>query len=76
MKTECGSNDPVNPSHYKRFPVEPIDILEHLSYNRGSAIKYLVRAGYKYPEKELEDLRKAKWFLEREIQRISSNGLS
>lgn len=64
-------SDPVNqPSHYTRFPVEVIDITEHLNFNRGSIVKYVARAGHKDPAKELEDLKKARWYLSREISRI------
>lgn len=37
---------------------------------RGNAVKYLVRAGNKNPDTLLEDLEKAKWFVEREIARV------
>lgn len=62
--------DPINPDHYRRFPVEVIEITEHLTYNLGSAAKYITRAGYKDPDKLVEDLRKAVWYLEREIMRV------
>jgi hypothetical protein len=75
MKTECGSNDPVNPSHYSApgvTGVELIDFINHLNYSRGNAIKYIFRAGRKYPEKEIEDLEKAKWLINREIERLTN----
>lgn len=62
--------DPINPDHYRRFPVEVIEITEHLNFARGSAVKYICRAGYKDETKEVEDLRKAVWYLEREIMRV------
>lgn len=65
--------DNINhPSHYRGFSngAEVIDITEQLNFNRGSAIKYLARAGKKDPAKELEDLRKAEWYVQREIARI------
>lgn len=61
--------DPVNhPAHYKAHPsgVECIEITEHLSFLRGNAIKYLWRAGQK--GNLVEDLEKAKWYIEREIE--------
>jgi Protein of unknwon function (DUF3310) len=61
-------NDPVNhPSHYNRHPsgVECIDIVEHMTFNVGNAIKYLWRLGLK-SEDAGEDLAKAIWYLERE----------
>lgn len=65
-------NDPVNsPAHYcLSNGAELIDVIEHLPYCRGAAIKYIFRAGVKCPEKELEDLRKAEWMIKREIARM------
>lgn len=72
------TNDPINhPAHYCQYKVEVIDLIEGMPYCRACAIKYLARAGHKPPangqtqaEKELEDLRKAAWMIEREIQRM------
>lgn len=63
-------SDLVNhPPHYKQVPgVECIEVTEHFSFLRGNAIKYLWRAGAKGDE--LEDLRKAIWYIEREINNI------
>lgn len=47
-----------------------IDLLEGMQFSRGSAVKYLVRAGHKNPATELEDLRKAAWYINREITRL------
>lgn len=69
----AGSSDPVNhPTHYAdgwSNGAEVIDISENLNFNRGNAVKYIARAGKKDPAKELEDLQKAKFYLEREINR-------
>jgi hypothetical protein len=69
------SNDPVNhPSHYCDNPkgIELIDMIGHLSFPRGAAIKYIYRAGKKGDaEKEIEDLKKARWFIDREIAELS-----
>lgn len=66
--------DPVgHPSHYTRHPsgVECITIVEHFNFNIGSAIKYLWRAGLKGgEEKRFEDLRKAKQYIEFELDRL------
>jgi len=65
------SSDPVNrPTHYTSHPsgVEVIVITEHMSFCVGNAIKYLMRAEYK--GKQLEDLAKARWYIEREIKRL------
>lgn len=59
-----------HPVHYNLVPgVECIDVVENFNFNRGNAIKYIWRAGSK--EEELEDLRKAVWYLQREIYRIT-----
>lgn len=66
-------NDVVNhPSHYTDGKIEVIDFIEDkgLNFHRGNAVKYIARAGKKDPEKEIEDLKKAKWYLEREIERL------
>ena len=59
-----------NPKHYTSHPsgVECIEITEHMSFNLGNAVKYVWRASLK--GKEIEDLRKARWYIDREIQRI------
>ena len=65
------TNDPVDhPSHYTSHPsgVECIQITEHLNFCVGNAIKYLFRAGKKGDY--IEDLKKAKWYIEREIARV------
>lgn len=62
--------DAVNhPRHYTEHPsgVECIDIAEHYGFCIGNAIKYLWRAGLKGDA--IEDLRKAAWYLNREIER-------
>jgi len=65
-------DDPVeHPAHYTRNGVELIDVIDSLPYCRGAAIKYIYRAGIKDKDKEIEDLRKAAWMIEREIQRLS-----
>ena len=58
-------HDNLNP-----YDVERIGIIEHLNFCRGSAIKYIWRAGLK--ENEIDDLKKARWFIEREIKRIEN----
>lgn len=60
--------DPVHhPRHYSSHPsgVECIQITEHMSFCLGNAVKYIWRADLK--EDAIEDLRKAVWYLEREI---------
>lgn len=67
--------DPINPSYYRSDTGELIDFIEHIPYNRGAAVKYLIRAGEKNSETKLEDLRKALWYVQREIDRITPKAL-
>lgn len=63
-------NDPVNhPQHYRSHPsgIEAIQITEHFNFCIGNAIKYLWRADEK--SDAIEDLRKAAWYVNREIDR-------
>ena len=66
----------INPSHYKGFSngAQVVDIAEWLNFNRGNAVKYIARAGRKQGADTLEDLRKARWYIEREIERIITDG--
>lgn len=62
--------DPVNnPKHYTKHPsgVECIQITEHMGFCLGNAIKYIWRADLK--NDAVEDLRKAIWYIERELKR-------
>lgn len=67
-------SDRVNhPPHYggQGNPLEVINIIEEyaLGFSLGNAIKYILRAGRKDGADELEDLKKANWYLVREIER-------
>lgn len=69
-KRVTNSTEKVNhPSHYNQGQIEVIDYIEDIGMGEdfcaGNAIKYISR--YKYKEKPLEDLRKAKWYVERLI---------
>ena len=73
--------DNINhPSHYTSHPsgIECIDIAEHHDFCKGNAIKYLWRAGLKSEdgiskkEKQIEDLKKAIWYIKREIKHLSN----
>lgn len=64
-------SDAINPQHYKLGDVQPVDIAEHLSFNAGNIIKYVSRAGRKGDA--VEDLLKARWYLNREIARITKD---
>lgn len=65
-------HDAVNsPSHYTQYKgLEVIDLTEQMNFNRGNAVKYIARAGFKDPSAEVEDLEKARWYLAREIERV------
>ena len=68
--TAMKKEDPVNhPKHYTSHPsgVECIQITEHMGFNLGNAIKYIWRADEKV--NAIEDLRKARWYIEREISK-------
>ena len=58
-----------HPSHYVKG-IEPIDIIESwdLNFSLGNAIKYILRSPYK--GKQIEDLEKARWYIDREINRL------
>lgn len=67
------NNDVVNrPAHYTDGKIEVIDFIEDkgLNFHRGKAVKYIARAGKKDPAKEVEDLEKARWYINREIERL------
>ena len=62
--------DAVNhPRHYTSHPsgVECIQVTEHMGFNLGNAVKYIWRADEK--GSAIEDLRKAEWYIRREIER-------
>lgn len=65
-------NDAINPQHYRSGGIEAIEVIEAfgLGYHLGNAIKYLLRAGRKTAS-PLEDLRKARWYIDREIERLT-----
>ena len=65
--------DMVNsPAHYKVGGIETIDFIEakNLGYHLGNAVKYISRADHKGAR--IQDLEKAKWYLDREIKRLSA----
>ena len=64
------SDNVKNPSYYNRGKIEVWEFIEDqgLDYHTGNAVKYIARAGFKDPSKEVEDLQKAVAFLERKIK--------
>ena len=65
-------SNPINPDHYRSHPsgVECIQITEHMDFLLGNATKYIWRAGLK--DNALQDLEKAKWYLERKIKQMEA----
>ena len=63
-------SDPVHqPNHYTWIPgIECIEVARHFPYPLGCAIKYIWRAGRKHADKQVEDLKKAREYLTREIE--------
>ena len=67
-------SDQVNsPKHYNAGKMV-IEALEDwaLNFYRGNAVKYIARAGKKDPAKEIEDLKKAVWYIQKDIKNLKS----
>lgn len=62
-----------HPEHYNKGKIEVIDYIEDqdMNFNLGNAIKYISRAGLKNKSTTVEDLEKAKWYIQREIDRLN-----
>lgn len=71
-------NSVAHPAHYNVGGIEVIDAIEAWGFgegfNRGNAIKYIARAGRKDPLREVEDLKKARQYLDFEIARLEGQG--
>lgn len=74
--------DNINhPDHYTSGGIETIDFIEdkELNFNLGNVVKYVSRCGKKkskgksMDDKALEDLKKAQWYITREIERREKN---
>jgi CO dehydrogenase/acetyl-CoA synthase alpha subunit len=68
-------SDPVNsPSHYKGNGMEAIDVIEAFGLDKsfclGNVVKYVLRSGKK--DATIQDLKKARWYLDRQITRMES----
>ena len=71
---DASKSDAVDhPSHYCGKKYEVIDLIDDfgLNFNKGNALKYLLRAGHK--DDYVQDLKKAIWYLNREIETYNSN---
>lgn len=69
IHTEQSTEMVNHPAHYNVGKIEVIDAIEDwgLNFSLGSAVKYIARADHK--GKPIEDLQKARWYIEREIER-------
>lgn len=73
---EQHDTDPVNhPSHYTKGKIEVADFIadQKLNFDRGNAVKYVCRAGSKDPDKEIQDLEKAIWYINHEIKMLKGD---
>lgn len=73
MATQKTTEQVNHPRHYNEHPsgVECITVVEHMGFNLGNAVKYIWRADLK--GNRVEDLRKAAWYINREIQRLEKS---
>ena len=64
-----------HPEHYNKHPsgIECIDIVRHHNFNIGSAIKYLWRCGLKENNPEIQELKKAVWYIQDEIKNLEKD---
>lgn len=74
---QCIKQTPDNsvdhPSYYNSGSIEAIEVIDDwdLGFCLGNAVKYIARAGKKNPEKKIEDLEKAIWYIQHEIEKVS-----
>lgn len=68
-----------HPNHYggENNPYEAIKVIDawELNFNLGNTVKYIARAGKKDANKTIQDLQKAKWYLQREIDKLTPNAI-
>lgn len=64
--------DPINPPHYTDLKITPIEAIEAwgLGFCLGNAVKYISRAGKKPDNSAVQDMKKARWYLDREITNL------
>jgi uncharacterized protein YlzI (FlbEa/FlbD family) len=68
--------DHIEPNHYKDLKISPLEVIEanpHLTWSLSNAIKYVMRAGRKANNPILQDLKKAQWYLNHEIERLEND---
>ena len=76
VEKEITKDNPIShPSHYTDGNIEVIDYIEdkNFNFNLGNVVKYVSRAGKKDKDKTIEDLKKASWYLNREISNLEKN---
>jgi hypothetical protein len=68
------SSEIDHPPHYASGKIEVIEALEDwgLGFHLGNVVKYVARAGKKDPTKEVQDLKKAQWYLKRKIELLEA----
>lgn len=68
--TSAPAEDAINPAHYRKHPsgIECIEVVRHLNFNVGNAVKYIWRHNDKGDP--IENLKKAVWYLNDEINRL------
>lgn len=66
-------NNVIKPSYYNKANMSVSDIVDEyeLNFNKGNIIKYVLRSGKKSKDTEIQDLEKAKRYIEMEIERIT-----
>lgn len=71
MAVHTGGNAVDHPPHYNEHPsgVECIEVVRHMNFNLGNVVKYVWRAGHKDEAPTIQDLEKAAWYLNDEIER-------
>lgn len=76
-KMEDQKNDVIShPPYYTQGKIEVIDFIEDqkLNYHLGNCVKYICRCFMKHKDKPSEDLKKARWYLNREIKELEKDG--
>lgn len=70
--TESPADNVNHPAYYTDGSIEVSDFIadKNLNFFRGNVLKYICRAGKKNAETEVEDLQKARWYIDREIERL------
>lgn len=65
------SDNTNHPKHYKGNKLEVIEVIDdfNLNFALGNVVKYILRAGKKATSNRIEDLQKAQWYLNHEIEK-------